>query len=204
MALDDAPRLGCGRSIDRIWATIDQPPNGHEEKCEQCQAARARLNKLSKATRALRESDLHDAALKPRNGVKKAIMDVARAEGRRSRRILLHSNENGTTEVSEQALSSVIRFAARAIPGLHARRCHIEIHTTANDPSGDDHPSGNTGTPAHIGPHLIISLRVAVAPDIDIPRTVDALRQRIISAIPACVGVSAGTINITVEDLYRV
>ncbi|MDJ0358524.1 Asp23/Gls24 family envelope stress response protein [Paenarthrobacter sp. PH39-S1] len=131
-------------------------------------------------------------------------MNVARAEIRRSRRIALHGKENGTTEISEQALSSVIRFAATAIPGIHARRCHIEIRSGGNDPSGEDRPSGNTATAANEGAHLIINLRVAAAPSVEIPRTVDSLRQRISNAITACVGISAGTINITVEDLYDV
>ncbi len=201
MALEDEPRLGCGRSIDRIWTTIDLPPNAHEQTCGQCQAARSRLKRLSEATQALREGDVHDTALKPRSGVKTAIMDVARAEIRRSRRILLASNGNGTTEISEQALSSVIRLAAAEVHGIHARRCRIEISSASSDSSVDDHPSGHSDV---VGPRLVISLRVAVAPDINIPRTVQSLRQRLITAVPAGVGISAGTVNLTVEDLYDV
>lgn len=204
MAVAEAPRLGCGRSIDRIWATIDQPATAHEQQCELCQAARDRLAKLGDATRSLRDSDLHDAALKPRPRVKDAIMEVARAEVRRGRRLLLHSKMDGTTEVSEQALSSVIRFAAAQVPGIHARRCHIDIYSTSDDGTGDAHLPINPDTGAEAGPRLVVSLRVAVAPNIDIPRTVDSLRERISTAIAACVGINAGTINIIVEDLYNV
>ncbi len=200
MALGDIPRLGCGRSIDRIWATIDQPPTSHEQQCEQCQTARARLNGLNEATRSLRESDLRNPSLKAHPGVTNAIMDIARAEIRRSKRIRLHSTANGTTEISEQALSSIIRFAATAVPGIHSRRCRIEVRSSADSLSA----TGNTGTTASTGPHLIVNLRVAAATGIDIPRTVDALRHQIRNAIPAGVGISAGTINITVEDLYDV
>ncbi len=204
MALDDIPRLGCGRSIDGIWATIDRPPTAHEEQCEQCQTARTRLQRLSKATRLLRESDLHNPTLKPRPGIKNAIMDVARAKVRRGSRILLRSADNGTTEISEQALSSLIRSAAAAIPGVHSRRCRIEIRSATASLAGEDHPSGTTGTATNAGPRLIINLRVAAAPGIVIPRTVEALRHEISNAIPASVGISAGTVNITVEDLYDV
>lgn len=204
MALEDIPRLGCGRSIDRIWATLNQPPTAHEAQCDQCQAARTRLKGLSEATRSLREGDLHNPALKPRPGVKNAIMDLARAEVRRSKRILLHSTDNGTTEISEQALSSIIRLAATTIPGIHSRRCRIEIRSAADSLSGEDNPTGNIRTATNAGPHLIVNLRVAAAAGIDIPRTVDALRREIGKAIPAGVGISAGTINITVEDLYDV
>lgn len=202
MALEDIPRLGCGRSIDRIWASSDQPPTAHEQQCEQCQTARARLKGLNEATRSLRESDLRNPDLKPHPGVTNAIMDIARAEIRRSKRILLHSTVNGTTEISAQALNSIIRFAVTAVPGIHSRRCRIEIRSTANSLSAADTSSGDIGTTTNTGPHLIVNLRVAAAPGINIPRTVDALRHEISNAIPAGVGISAGTINITVEDLY--
>lgn len=201
MALDDVPRLGCGRSIDGIWGAIDRPPTAHEEQCDQCQTARTRLQRLSKATRSLRESDLHNPTLKPRPGIKNAIMDVARAKVARGSRILLRSADNGTTEISEQALSSLIRSAAAAIPGVHSRRCSIELGSAVASAADEDHP---TGTSTNAGPRLIINLRVAAAPGIVIPRTVEALRHEISNAIPASVGIGAGTVNITVEDLYDV
>ena len=37
-----------------------------------------------------------------------------------------------------------------------------------------------------------------------IPRMAEALRHEISNAIPAGVGIGAGTVNITVEDLYDV
>ena len=204
MAIDDIPRLGCGRSIDRIWATIDRPPTAHEEKCEQCQTARTQLQGLSEATRSLRESDLHNPALKPRPGVKNAIMDVARAEVRRGSRILLRSADTGITEISEQALSSLIRSAAAAIPGVHPRRCRIEIRAAAASLAGEDHPPGTTVIATDAGPRLIVNLRVAAAPGIVIPLAAEALRHEISNAIPAGVGIGAGTVNIIVEDLYDV
>jgi uncharacterized alkaline shock family protein YloU len=204
MALDDVRRFDCGRSIDRIWATIDRPPTTHEENCKQCQIARTRLQRLSEATRSLRERDLHNPALKPRPGIKNAIMDVARAEIRPGSRILLRSADNGTTEISEQALSSLIRFAAAAIPGVHTRRCRIEIRPATAGLAGENQPSGTPGTATDAGPRLIVDLRVAAAPGIVIPRAVEALRHKISDAIPAGVGIGAGTVNITVEDLYDV
>lgn len=204
MAVDDIPRLGCGRSIDSIWATIDRPPTAHDEQCEQCQTARTQLERLSEATRALRESDLHDPALKARPGIKNAVMDVARAEVRRGSRILLRDADNGATEISEHALSSLVRFAATAIPGVHPRRCRIEMRPASAGPASADHPSGTTGTATPAGPRLIVNLRVAAAPGIDIPLMAEALRQEISNAIPAGVGIGAGTVNITVEDLYDV
>ena len=178
MALDDTPRLGCGCSMDQIWAGIDQPPTVHEEHCEQCLRARARLHRLQEATLALAESDLADAELKPRPAITNAIM-------------------NGTIEMSEQALCSLIRLAATTIPGIHARRCLIEVHSSPEDLT----EQVSKGADA---PRLIINLRVATSAAINISLAVEELRRAIGKAIPAGVGVAADSINITVEDLYDV
>lgn len=204
MALDGIPRLDCGRSIDLIWDTIDRPPTAHEEQCGQCQSARTRLQRLSKATRSLRESDLHNPTLKPRPGIKNAIMDAARAKVPRGRRILLRRADDGSTEISEQALVSLIGSVAAAIPGVHSRRCRIEMHSAATSAAAEFHPTGSIGPTTNVGPRLVIDLRVAAAAGIVIPRTVEALRREISDAILASVGIGAGTVNITVEDLYDV
>ncbi|MDN4645185.1 Asp23/Gls24 family envelope stress response protein [Arthrobacter sp. PsM3] len=129
---------------------------------------------------------------------------MARAEVRRGSKILLRSADNGTTEITEQALRSLIRFAAAAIPGVHSRRCRVEIRSAAASPAGEDHASATTGTATTAGPRLIVNLRVAAAPGIVIPRTMESLRREISNALPAGVGIGAGTVNITVEDLYDV
>lgn len=197
MALADPPRLGCGRSIDQVWAGIDAPPTSHEQGCAQCQAARTKLKKLNEATHAMRVSDLHDPSRQPGAGLTEAIMAVARAEVRRGRILLLLTTTHGTLEVSEQALGSLVRSVATAVPGIHSRRCRIEIHEST--PLGP-----NVTGRALQGQNLVINLRVACASGIDIPGTAQALRHGISEAIPALIGVGAATINITVEDLYDV
>jgi uncharacterized alkaline shock family protein YloU len=193
MALDeDIPRLGCGRRIDEIWAAIDLPPGPHESGCVQCQTARASLRQLTEATRALRRDDSYDAALRPGSSVKDTIMAMARSEVRRGSRIPLHHSGHGILAISEQALTSVVRSATDTLPGVHARRCHVELPAAAGDESAAD----TTG--------LRVTLRIAVAAGTDIPDTAETLRKRIISLITAHIGVSAGTINILVEDLYDV
>lgn len=197
MALADPPRLGCGRSIDQVWAGIDAQPTGHEQTCAQCQGARARLMKLNEATQAMRESEESDPRRQPRAGLTEAIMAVARAEVRRGRILLLRTTDKGATQISEQALGSLVRSVATAIPGIHSRRCRIEIQEGAQRaPAGTDTAIG--------GQELVINLRVACAADIDIPATAQALRRGISEAIPALVGIRGATINIAVEDLYDV
>ncbi|MGF9664246.1 hypothetical protein AAIH25_20510 [Arthrobacter crystallopoietes] len=196
MALDDnTPRLGCGRSIDEVWATIDQPPDTHEQYCDRCRTARASLAQLSDATRTLRGHDEENPGLQPRSAVKDAIMKVARAEVRRGNRIPVHQAKQGVIELSEQAISTVIWFGADALPGVRARHCRVH--------SDNPEIADNTGPPAGTAV-LTVNLRIAVATGTYIPEAAHLLRQRITGMISAHVGLDTGTINIIVEDLYDV
>lgn len=204
MALEDTPRLGCGRSIDQLWATMDRSPTDHEQHCEPCTTAKDRLRYLSEAMQALRENDLNNPVMKPRPGLTNTIMAVARAEIRRSKRILLQNTPIGVIDISEQALSALIRQAAATVPGIHSRRCRIEIRTNTGAADDTAPPDNHAGPETSTGPRFLITLGVAAAAGTDIPQTTDALRRRLSGAIPSGVGVDAGTINITVEDLYNV
>lgn len=112
-------------------------------------------------------------------------MDIACAEFRRSKKILLTSTENGTTEISEQALSSLIRFAAAAIPGS----AHDAAATCVRAPPASPLKTAHRWSLLMPAP---TSSSILGSPPL----------QAISSALPAGVGIGAGTINITVEDLY--
>lgn len=192
MALnDDTPRLGCGRRIDELWETIDQPLNQHERSCDQCQNARAALYNLAAVTEAMRTKDSNSPDLRPAGRVKEAIMMVARAEIRRGRKAPLRHTSLGNIDISEQALSGLVRFAADTIPGVHARRCSIETPT---------------GTPTAEEPvdasHIKITVRVAMSSKVSIPPTTDLLRQRVSAVVRAQALIEMQQINVIVEDLY--
>lgn len=198
MALEDTPRLGCGRSIDHLWSTLDAPAGEHEEHCAHCRDARARMIHLRQATAALKDAEANDPALVPRRSLRDSIMDIARTEARRSRLLAVQDHDGGTTEISEQALSTVVRFAAAGVPGIQARRCRIEV-STAERPSSTGGTHDTTGGSLH---PMVIDLRIAAAPKIHIPHTVAVLRDQIGISIARSVGIYPVTINITVEDLY--
>jgi uncharacterized alkaline shock family protein YloU len=193
MAIDETiPRLGCGRSIDEVWASINQPPTDHENGCVQCRTARASLAKLAEATLTLRDNDAEDPSLQPHHAVKDAIMNLARAEVRRGSLLPVYRADQGGITISEQAITSVIWFGADALPGVRARRCRV-------------HPDPDTAETRSAGTSdIAVNLRIAVASGTDIPGTAQLLRERIISMITAHVGLNAGAINITVEDFYDV
>ncbi len=194
MAIDETiPRLGCGRSIDEVWAAINQPPTTHESRCDQCRTARDSLARLAQATRTLRDNDAQDPSLQPHHAVKDAIMDLARAEVRRGSRLPVYQTDQGGITISEQAITSVIWFGADALPGVRARRCRVH---PAPDTADNPRAAGTAD--------LSVDLRIAVASGTDIPGTAELLRERSISMITAHVGLNAGTINIAVEDFYDV
>jgi uncharacterized alkaline shock family protein YloU len=191
MAMSDtAPELGCGRSIDDVWARIDSPPDAHEQQCSDCQAARASLAKLRLATDDLRAHPPQTPSL----GVKDAVMAVARAEVRRGRRLPVRTDEVGALQLSEQIVASVVREAADSVPGVHARRCSVAL----------DEP-GDRGVIPEAGVREIdVVLGVAMAVGPSIPRVLAELRAVIRTEVERRLGVVTAQVDITVEDLYDV
>lgn len=197
MALnEDQPRLGCGRIIDDVWASIDQPPTAHELECPDCRSARLALHHLESVTGSLRDRDRDDPALQPGARVKEAIMMVARAEVRRSRRTPLMTTALGTIDISEQALSGLIRFAASTVPGVRARRC-----TIAGAPAGAD-PTADPTTSVVDAGDVRITLTVAISSGVRVPATMDLLRERVATVVQAQTSITMQQIDIIVEDLY--
>ena len=177
------PTLDCGRTVNRVWQDLNQPPDSHTRSCPGCRAARVQLESLSTATAALQHQELQHPGLRPPNGLTDKILAVAYSQMRRGARFPLAGNPHGGVDISEMALAGVVRDAALAVGGVRARRCRIE------QIPGDD--SG-----------LLIHLRTAVAPGIDIRRAMAFLRLRIRDAVEASVGIVPQTVHLTVEDLY--
>ncbi|WP_104165957.1 Asp23/Gls24 family envelope stress response protein [Arthrobacter sp. SX1312] len=200
MAMNEGqPRLGCGRIIDDVWESIDRPASIHERTCRDCQSARAALEHLEAVTRSMRDRDRSDPALRPSRRVRAAILMVARAEIRRSRRVPLGTTPRGTIDISEQALTGLIRFAASTLPGVRARRC-----TIAGTREPQTSPAGPPSTAAVDGEDVRITLTVALSSQVRIPATVTLLRERVGTIVQAQTGITMQQIDIGVEDLYDV
>ncbi|WP_082178093.1 Asp23/Gls24 family envelope stress response protein [Arthrobacter sp. ZBG10] len=193
----DRPRLGCGRDLDEFWATIDEPPTSHELSCPDCQSARNALYHLASVTESMRERDRTEPSLQPGNRVKEAVMMVARAEIRRGRKTALKDTPLGRIDISEQALTALIRFAASTLTGVRARRCSI-----APMQPGTPVQPGTTGVPVPEGTQLTVELQVALASTVRIPDTLAQVRERVGAVVEAQTALLVGSINIIVEDLY--
>lgn len=189
----DHSRLGCGRDLDEFWSTIDEPPSSHELSCPDCQSARNALYHLASVTESMRERDRAEPSLRPGNRVREAVMMVARAEIRRGSKIPLAKTTLGRIDISEQALTALIRFAASTLPGVRARRCSIASGQDAGGTPGDN-VSPDSG--------LSVDLQVALASTVRIRETLDQVRERVDAVVQAQTALHVGRINITVEDLY--
>lgn len=207
MALDETSILGCGHSIDEVWANIDHPPTAHETSCTLCGAARQSLQSLRAATAGYQDLEAHDAgpetdeALRPRPRVRENILAVARAEVRRGRRIPIAATALGPVMLSEQALVSLIRGAADSVAGVRARR----ISLTAPIVAEPGHRTGTDADPDGGAPAVVleqVTCRIAVSHTVSAPRVADTVRDHVIVALSRHVAIDPKAVNIVVEDLY--
>jgi len=190
MAVTDEARLGCGRSIDDVWETLDEPAAPHEQTCPYCQQARASLNHLALATTELREDD--EENIQPARQLKTSVMHLVRAQVRRGQPVPLIVPEPDTPvtlTISEQAVLGVVWTVADTQPGIRARRCSVH--------PGDDREPGH---PAAV--RITLHVVVAASAYSSTLRSVDALRTRVAERVISQTGLDATAIDVIVEDLY--
>lgn len=202
----DTDRLGCGRHIDDVWDHLDHPPDAHEQTCPDCQTARTSLTGLATAIRQLHTADLDDPTLHTSPAVLTSIISVARAEVRRSRRIPLEPpSPAGELTISEQTIAGIVRRTSDDIAGIEARRCAVRLTDPGTEVPNDYQATDLTrslGATANPSVTIHVRLQISIAAGLSIPGLTSELRSRIQTAIEQQVGVTAGTIDITVEDIH--
>lgn len=208
MAVSSATRLGCGRDIDEVWASIDRPPTPHEQTCPFCGAARESLHELERATAELRAEDDDDPDLQAGPQVIARILEVARSEARRSRRLPLSRPLPGevTAEltVSEQAVATVVRRTGDRHGGVQIRRCSVDLVDPATTSADREGPGPvDDGTP-RVAADVRVSLRVSVASDVSIPLLSSELRAAVIEVVGREVGMTVVEVDLVVEDVHDV
>lgn len=185
--VDEDYRLPCGRGMDEVWRRLDAVlqgnPDAHEARCGDCRAARESLLALRAATDELiAEPDPPPPDLFGR------IMSAVRAEVRRGQTLTLPTEYAGTVEVSEQAVATVLRYAADTVPGVRARRCRIR--SVGTGPDGQN----------------IVRVSMAIAVRMrggSLEGLVPAVRQRVAAALSNRAGLLLGQLDVTVVDVYQ-
>ncbi|SDU89733.1 hypothetical protein SAMN04488544_1622 [Microlunatus sagamiharensis] len=206
MAVSSSTQLGCGRDIDDVWANVDRPPTAHEQECPFCGPARASLQELERATADLRAADDVDPELQPGPLVVDRILEVARSEARRSRRLPLSKPVAGEVTadltVSEQAVAAVVRRTGDALGGLQVRRCSVEV---VEEPAPDPGTSTDISTEAARVPSDVrVSLRISIGPGVSIPLLSEEVRRAVVAVVEREVGMNVIGVDIVVEDVHGV
>ena len=211
MAVTDPTRLGCGRSIDDVWDHIGRPPDEHETTCPDCRAARTNLGGLAEAAHEMAEADQADPDLHVSPGVIARILQVARAEVRRGKILPLFDAHPDSSLVdlgiSEQTIATTIRRTCDQMLGVQARRCHVKL---AADPSAsgarpfDETPATTDPSAGRLEGRpsaLHVQLTVSVAPRVAITTLTQDVRDRVVTALAAEIGVEVRRVDISVEDI---
>lgn len=208
MALNDTPRLLCGRPVDQVWIDFENPPTPHEQGCVYCQAARRSLDNLTAATQTLRTADDSNPDLQPSASMTANVMKIARAEVRRARPIPLdearpEANADITLTISEQAIATVIRHIADTTEGAEARHCRIEVDlTTAPDTVDSAGIDSGGGDGFGAATRLQIELTVSLPVGSPLSTAADSLRTAIAHGVRDQLGLTTSRIDIVVEDLH--
>lgn len=194
MAVSSSTRLGCGRDIDEVWAGVDRPATPHEQTCPFCSAARESMRELGRATAELRTQDEEDPDLQAGPQVIARILDIARSEARRSRRLPLSKPRPGQVvdelTVSEQAVAAVVRRTGDRYGGVQVRRCSIDlVDATVQEEQGAS--------------DVRVSLRVSVAADVSIPVLSAELRSAVMAVVDREVGINVVGVDLVVEDVHE-
>ncbi|TCP56916.1 hypothetical protein EV191_101865 [Tamaricihabitans halophyticus] len=191
MAVDQSRsgyQLDCGRSLEEVWARLDEVQAGHADEhelgCAHCSTARGSLLALREATAELRAD-----RTEPSLDLVDRIMSAVRANVRRSGAMVeLRTDEPGRVEVSEQAVAAVLRYAADAFDGVRARRCRVRTAGRA--------PDGAT----LIDVELAVAVRYAAYE----PAVLDRLRERVQVACTSRLGLRLNQLELIVDDIYDV
>ncbi|MEC3976167.1 Asp23/Gls24 family envelope stress response protein [Amycolatopsis sp. H20-H5] len=172
--------LPCGRDVETVWERLGEVEAGradaHDIDCRHCRAARESLKVLRDLTGELAADDSE-----PSLDLTGRIMSAVRAEVRRHDLVPLPTAEPGGVRVSEQAVASVLRFAADTVDGVHARHCKV----TAVD-----------GFAVEVRMSLAVSYRGFTG------HALEDVRERVTAAAGARLGVRLARLDLTLADLY--
>lgn len=185
MSASNDDLLGCGRSIDSVWETLDGLPDEHQVSCEYCIEAREQLLALYELTQEVRSEQEAEPLS---TNLTDRIMKAARTQVRRGRRIPVERTPDSVIEASEYAISAVVRGAVDSVDGAVARTCRIR--TLGEEPNGV----------VRIG----VEASITVSGYRIIPQIQDELRDVIAQDVRARLGLLVSKVDLVVEDIHGI
>lgn len=178
----DEELLGCGRTMDSVWETLDEPADAHQRSCEYCTRARESLTSLSSLTEQAREEE---QKLAPAPSLLARVMDFARMHVRRSHPVLAFRTDSSELFVSQAAVAARVRRTVDSFPGLTARRCRVSTEQTL--------PDGERPL------HLRVSMNIS--PESVYTSYDRNLRTAIVEDLRDELGLTAQTVDLEIEDI---
>lgn len=170
--------LPCGRDVEQVWETVDLPDE-HNRTCPHCTVVRESLLVLREATDEMAREEIE-----PPFDLVGRVMSAVRADVRRMDVVPLQGD--GFARISTRAVAAVLRYAADGVDGVRARSCRVveAPESTAVDP--------------------VIEVELSVAITARVTHSVfDVVRQRVLAAASARVGVSVARLDLVVSDVLE-
>lgn len=171
--------LPYGRDVEQVWETIDFSDE-HSRTCPHCAAVRESLLVLRAAT-----DEMVRQEIEPPSDLVSWVMSAVRADVRRTDVVPLPGD--GLARMSTRAIAALLRYAADSVDGVRARTCRV---VEAPESTSDD-------------PLIEVELHIAISAGLVTHETFSVVRQRILTAVSARIGVRLARLDLVVSDVLE-
>ncbi|MEU7477805.1 Asp23/Gls24 family envelope stress response protein [Lentzea sp. NPDC042327] len=173
--------LPCGRDVEQVWEAIEVADE-HTRRCPHCSAVRESLLVLRAATEEMARD-----RVEPPSDLVSRVMSAVRADARRGEVLPLPSAGADPARISTQAIAAVLRFAADGVDGVRARGCRVReaVESSESDPV------------------IEVELGIAIVAGHTSAQTFDVVRERVIAAATARIGVRLARLDLVVSDVLE-
>lgn len=184
----DAQRLACGIAVDQLLTQVaDNRPAtdpAHQDHCPSCQTALADLRRLWAPVAELAAEDVR-APSTLLAAVLARIRDVTSDP-----LVVIVPTPSGPLRVAARVINAVARLAAGEVPAVGLALSHAAdpTHHSARDGEG--------------GPPVDIKVDITAAYGAPLHLVAEAVRRRIAADLHHHLGLTTGTIDVTVLDVH--
>ena len=179
MEVNTGHSLPCGRDVEQVWEAIDLA-DGHTRVCPHCAVVRESLLVLRAATDEMAREEIE-----PPFDLVGRVMSAVRADVRRTEVVPLPGD--GLARISTQAIAALLRYAADGVYGVRARTCRVV-----------EAPESTSADPL-----IEVELHIAISADKVTHETFDVVRQRVLTATSARIGVRLAQLDLVVSDVLE-
>ncbi|MGW6442773.1 Asp23/Gls24 family envelope stress response protein [Lentzea sp. NPDC055074] len=171
--------LPCGRDVEQVWEAVDLSDE-HMRACPHCLVVQESLLVLRAATDEMAREEIE-----PPPDLVSRVMSAVRADVRRTEVVPLPGD--GLARISTRAIAALLRYAADGVYGVRARTCRV---VEAAESTSDD-------------PLIEVELHIAITAGKVRHEAFDVVRQRVLTATSARIGVRLARLDLVVSDVLE-